>query len=125
MLVMARAFTVLLVIALTGPSVGSLVCDWTCTAKHVRAPAAHGCHGDDDASEPGPAWAAGHQCHELGTPALSILSSAQHTPGLAGMPQAVSSDSRANPLDAQGASTWIGPPGLSHAPPALLIPLRV
>jgi len=67
-----RLIAVLLAVTLTGPSVGALVCDWACAAKHQRTDAENSCHQH---RTPGttPTVAAGHLCHELTSAPASIL----------------------------------------------------
>jgi len=69
-----------LTVALAGPSIASLVCDWTCAAKHQRTDADVSCHQH---STPGttPTIAGGHRCHDLTSAPASILSDARQ-PGL-------------------------------------------
>jgi hypothetical protein len=75
-----RFIAALLTIALAGPSIGSLVCDWTCAAKHQRAETSGGCH---QRGTPGsaPGVAAGHLCHGV-TAALASIATDARQPGI-------------------------------------------
>ena len=71
-----RIVALLLTFAIAGPSVGALICDWTCAAAHQAAAAAEtNCH-----DAPGPTqtatFAAGHACHELPASAACIVTCA-------------------------------------------------
>ena len=116
-----RLLGLLLIVTLTGPSVGALVCDWTCAATHRAAAAAESnCH-----DAPGPAqtstFAARHACHELPTPAASRV---------AGATQAVDApanvETAAHETATVHASFVTRVPDRSHAPPPThIVPLRV
>jgi hypothetical protein len=118
-----RLVSLLLTITLTGPSVASVLCDWTCAAKHqAAAPAESGCHKRDTFAA-APTVAAGHVCHELTAAEASILTNALPHVGLLAL-GAVD----VFPGDVPGAVATrdVGQTsGRSHAPPAPLIPLRL
>ena len=73
-----RIIVAVLTLALTGPSVGALVCDWACAAKHQRSEASGTCHQH---STPGSTstLAAGHLCHDLTWAPASILTDGRHS----------------------------------------------
>lgn len=71
-----RLTVLLLIVALTGPSIGSLLCDWTCAAKHQRTEAGGACH-QHLAQESTSTVAAAHPCHGLTSAPLSILTDAR------------------------------------------------
>jgi hypothetical protein len=71
-----RLIAAVLTVALAGPSIGSLLCDWACAATHQRTEANDGCHQH---RTPGttPDVAAGHLCHDLTSGPASILAGAR------------------------------------------------
>jgi hypothetical protein len=116
-----RLITVLLAVTLTGPSVGSLVCDWACAAKHQRTEANGSCHQH---SMPGttPTVAAGHSCHTLTSAPASILTDARQAgfsaPAIVEVPLTVSIQSAG---DAPHRTRDV-----AHAPPPpLMTSLRI
>lgn len=111
---------VVLVLTLTGPSVGALVCDWTCAAQHAQASSRGGCHEE---TQPGTSAAleTAHQCHDLTAPAESILTSNPHVELRAIVAADVAGDVRTSTL----ALSVLRSPGSPHAPPSPLIPLRI
>jgi hypothetical protein len=66
MSVMARLAACLLVMSLTGPSLLTLACEWTCAAHHQAAAPADmaGCHEHHQESG-APAFASVDVCHDL------------------------------------------------------------
>src|SRR5688572_18112599 len=75
-MVTVRSVALLLTLTIAGPSVGALLCDWTCATAHQAAAAAEtNCH-----DAPGPTqtatFAAGHACHELPASAACIVTCA-------------------------------------------------
>ena len=72
-----RAVVLALIVALAGPAIGSLLCHWTCAAKHQRSEASGNCHQH---RTPGSTatLAAGHLCHDLTWAPASILTDARH-----------------------------------------------
>jgi len=66
-----RLLAILLTVALTGPSVGALVCELACAAEHVRVPAAGSCH-DYGTPTSSATLAPAHVCHDVGAPQPSI-----------------------------------------------------
>ena len=111
----------LLITALAGPSVGALVCDWTCATEHQAAAAtASNCH-----DSPGPAqratFGAGHSCHELPAPAASIVTCATQVADAA-----VTAETLAHAMILSQASFVTRRPDRSHAPPPThIVPLRI
>ena len=73
-----RFVALVLAVALTGPSVGAVVCEIACAAEHSPAPVASSCH---DTAGPAslPTVAAGHACHDVTTPELSIAAAASQS----------------------------------------------
>ena len=116
-----RLIAVVLTVALAGPSIGSLVCDWTCAAKHRRTEASGSCH-QHRTPGPTPRVAAGHLCHELTSAPTSILTDARQAgvsaPAIVEVPLPLSVESAG---DATHRTREI-----AHAPPPPLItPLRI
>ena len=114
-----RVAALLLVCALLGPSAGSLVCDWACAAKHDRA--SSDCH-EHGGSGTGTLIESAHQCHDLVAATDSILTGICKAELRALAVAAALSDSlrpSALPLSTFQSS------GPSHAPPPLLISLRI
>jgi hypothetical protein len=65
MSVMARLAACLLVMSLTGPSLLTLACEWTCAAHHQAAvPDASECH-EHHQEDGAPAFAAVDVCHDV------------------------------------------------------------
>jgi len=117
-----RLIALMVTVTLSGPAVGSLLCDFVCMAKHQTSPAAVGrCH------EPGsrtavPAFVDGHRCHDLAASTASVLTTAPQVElggwAIVDTLTHETSDQTRDPAAAR-------PPGLTHAPPALLRPLRI
>src|SRR5829696_8962384 len=61
---------------MSGPSVASLLCEWTCAAKHLRTEAAGSCH-QHGSPQSTSTVAAGHPCHDLASAPNSILADAR------------------------------------------------
>ena len=120
-MVTVRFIAVILAVTLTGPSVASVLCDWTCAAKHQVASAEGGCH-KRDSSAPVPAVAAGHVCHDLLSPEASVLTPAPYvevlTPSLT---ELLPADS----LATISTRTVATSPDTSHDPPRSSVPLRI
>jgi hypothetical protein len=66
-----RLLAILLTVALTGPSVGALVCELACAAEHARVPAAGSCH-EHGTPASSAALAPAHVCHDVSEPQPSI-----------------------------------------------------
>ena len=121
-IVPVRFAALLLTLALPGPSVGALVCDWTCAAEYGAAAASgSNCH-----DTPGPAqtatFAAGQACHELTAPVASIVTCA--TPFVVAPAAVEVSPHEIARLQASSFATRR--PDGSHAPPAThVVPLRI
>jgi len=116
-----RLIAVLLAVTLIGPSVASLICDWSCAAEHRDTQqVTGGCH---DNGEPATTAviAAGHACHELTALKASILT---RTTPVDVILVHVSAAEQSDP-SADSAARSVSPPGASHAPPPVLIPLRI
>jgi len=66
MISVARLLACLLVVALAGPSVATLACEWLCAAHHQQSATteASGCHGHHPDGD-SPKLAAGDVCHDL------------------------------------------------------------
>ena len=116
-----RLSAVLLAVTLTGPSVGALVCDWVCAAKHQRTDANASCH-QHGAPGTTPTVAAGHVCHELTSAPASILTAGRQAgfsaPAIVEAPLTLVVESSA-------AATY-RTREVAHAPPRPLItPLRI
>jgi len=117
-----RSLALLLAIAVAGPSVASLVCDWACAGGHKVVSEYQGsCHqGGTDASTP--TMARQDKCHDLTTPTVSILANTPQVFGavaLADTPPTM--DLSAGPRDRTTDLFY----DLPHSPPQLLIPLRI
>jgi len=69
-----RFASLLLVLSLLGPSVGSLVCDWACAANHTQSSPGSSCH-DHGKSGSSATVGAAHRCHDLAA-AVEFLASA-------------------------------------------------
>lgn len=116
-----RAIALLLTFAIAGPSVGALICDWTCATAHEAAAAAEtNCH-----DAPGPTqtatFAAGHACHELPASAACIVTCATS------LDDAAVNVDTAVPGSAIGQTVFVTRrPDRAHAPPPTqLVPLRI
>ena len=120
-IVIVRIVALLLTFALAGPSVGALICDWTCASAHQAAAAAEtDCH-----DSPGPAqtatFAAGHACHELPAPAACVVTCTTSLDDAA-----VTVDTAAPGRGVVQASFVIRRPDRAHAPPPThIVPLRI
>jgi len=120
-IVSVSAVALLLTFALAGPSVGALVCDWTCATEHQAAAAAESnCH-----DAPGPAqtatFGAGHGCHELPAPAVCIVTGVAQF-----VDAAVVVQTSAYEIAMMHASHVPRRPDRSHAPPPTqTVPLRI
>ncbi|HZJ32129.1 MAG TPA: hypothetical protein VFD21_11205 [Vicinamibacterales bacterium] len=117
-----RLLALFLALTMTGPAVTSLVCDWACAAKHqVVTASVGGCHEHGtDASTP--TMARGHQCHEVSTAPESVLTSTPQVPGLVDVADpslAIEASARQRNRSADHLQSPF------HAPPPLLIPLRI
>ena len=66
----------LLTVTLTGPSVGTLVCELACAAEHARVPASGSCH-EHGAPASSATLAPAHVCHDVSTPEPSVVAGAQ------------------------------------------------
>jgi hypothetical protein len=112
-----RTAALLLILALMGPSVGALVCDWTCATKHDRTSA--GCH-EHAGSESLTSIASVDVCHERVAALESVLTTPQQTEHRAVvLSSAMSAHTRPSSLPSVIRS------GPSHAPLPPLIPLRI
>jgi hypothetical protein len=120
-IVIVRLVALLLTFAIAGPSVGALICDWTCASAHQTASAAEtNCH-----DAPGPSqtatFAAGHACHELPAPAACVVTCTTSLDGAA-----VTVDTAVAGRDVAQASFVIRRPDRAHAPPPTqLVALRI
>ena len=116
-----RLIAMLLAVTLTGPSVGALVCDWVCAAKHQRTGANGSCHQH---RTPGttPTVAAGHLCHELTSAPASILTDGRQTgfsaPAIVEAPLILV-------VESIGAATHRTREVAHAPPPPLITPLRI
>lgn len=117
-----RLCSLLLTVTLIGPSALSLLCDWTCAAKHqVAGAAAGGCHQHDHESS-SPTLQPGHVCHDLTTSPVSIVRNApQVEPAVLAVGDLTLTDASADSRDRATARRR----GFSHAPPPLLLTLRI
>lgn len=116
-----RGVAVLLVLTLTGPSVGALLCDWTCATQHVQASSRGGCHEQTPPVTTPAALETAHRCHDLAAPAESILTSTPNVEIRAIVVADVPGDVRASTR----ALSVIRSSSSPHAPPSPLIPLRI
>jgi len=118
---MRRLLALLLAVTVTGPSVGALVCDWTCAPTHpATVTAASSCH-DEPGPAPTPAFAAGHDCHELPTLTPSIL-----TYGSQVVDTPLTAETAVHATGMAQASLVTRRPDRSHAPPPTqVVPLRI
>lgn len=117
-----RLVALLLTVTLTGPSVTSLLCDWTCAARHQAVAAnAGGCHKHDSAA-PTPTVAAGHRCHELAAPDASILTNA---PPAVPLMLVAAATLISDAVALSDARLPMPATDSSHAPPPLPSPLRI
>lgn len=120
-IVTVRLVALLLTLAIAGPSVGALICDWACAAAHEAAAAAEtNCH-----DAPGPTqtatFAAGHACHELPASTACIVTCATS------LDDAAVNIDTAVPGGAIGQPVFVTRrPDRAHAPPPTqLVPLRI
>jgi hypothetical protein len=116
-----RLLAVLLVMTLTGPSVGALVCELACATEHARVPAAGSCH-EQGAPGSSATLAPPHVCHDLIAPEPSIAAGPQINPRVVA--------EMASPLIASAAAVLshivAAPHVATHAPPPKLnSPLRI
>ena len=116
-----RAIALLLTFAIAGPSVGALICDWTCATAHEAAAAVEtNCH-----DAPGPTqtatFAAGHACHDLPASAACIVTFASS------FDDAAVNVDMAVPGGGIGQAVFVTRrPDRAHAPPPTqLVPLRI
>ena len=115
-----RLLAALLVMTLTGPSVGAVVCELACATEHARVPAAGSCH---EQGTPGSSatLAPVHVCHDLIAPEPSIAAGPQINPRVVA--------EMASPLIASAAAVLshiAAPHVATHAPPPKLnSPLRI
>ena len=120
-MVTVRSVALLLTLTIAGPSVGALLCDWTCaTAHEAAAAAATNCH-----DAPGPTqtatFAPGHACHELPAVAACIVTCASSLDDAA-----VTVDTAVHGRSNVEASFATRRPDRAHAPPPTqLVPLRI
>jgi hypothetical protein len=120
-MVTVRSVALLLTLTIAGPSVGALLCDWTCATAHQAAAAAEtNCH-----DAPGPTqtatFAAGHACHELPAVAACIVTCASSLDDAA-----VMLDPAVHGRGIVKASFATRRPDRAHAPPpAHIVPLRI
>jgi hypothetical protein len=118
-----RFLAILLVVALTGPSAGALVCEFACAAEHSRVPAAGSCHEHD-----GPAstttMAAGHECHDVTSPEPSTMAVGAPQVDLRAVAEAGASLAME---DVAAHATVVSPPRASThtSPPSPPVPLRI
>lgn len=117
-----RLIALLLTIALAGPSVGALVCDWTCAIAHQAAAATEtNCHDTPGAAQTA-MFAPAHACHDLPVPDASVLTCA--TPLADALAAVDTATHELRVLQLSSFSTRR--PDRSHAPPpAQLVPLRI
>ena len=102
-----------LTVALAGPFIGSVLCDWTCAATHQQPVTSISCHGHGDPQST-PAIGAGHQCHDLASQPDSILTVARQ----AGAEAPAIVESIAAALSAESAARGVDiSRGVAHAPP--------
>jgi hypothetical protein len=117
-----RFVALLLTLALTGPSVGALACDWACATAHQAPNASEtNCH---DAPGPAPtaAFSAGHACHKLPLPAASIVTCATQCVDTPTTVETVAHDIAVR----QATSSLTRRPDRAHAPPPTqIVPLRI
>jgi hypothetical protein len=116
-----RLVALVLTLTVTGPSVASLVCDLACAVKQQAVTtSSSGCHEHGtDASTP--MMARGPQCHDVSTTPQSVLTSAQQTTCIVAAADGALSTQLFRST-ARSALHFHSPP---HAPPPLLIPLRI
>lgn len=116
-----HAVALLLVLTLAGPSVGALVCDWMCATKHEESTSTGNCH-ESPAKGSMATLEAGHRCHDVNSATASILPTCPQVE-LRAMPvvAALTDQVRASALALIDGRS----PGPPHAPPPLLIPLRL
>jgi hypothetical protein len=116
-----RVIVALLTLTLTGPSVGALVCDWACAARHQRTEALGSCHQHNTAGMT-PTVAAGHVCHDLTSGPSSILTDARQAgfsaPAIVEAPLTLFVES-ASPVTSRVSDSSPAPPS------STLIPLRI
>ena len=122
-----RTIALLTVLALTAPSVGALVCDVACAAQHRgTAPASQdaSCHDHASPTPEVPSLSAWHVCHEMGVVPASIVRDAA-TP-LATAPAIVVAIFDSAVQDSARRHIVVTRARLTgHAPPPLILPLRI
>jgi hypothetical protein len=121
-----RTLALLTVLALTAPSVGALVCDVACAARHessAAAPASGSCH-DHGAPQPdSPNVSAAHACHAMGIVPASIMRDAGSQ--LAVAPAIVHEVQHAADGSAGRETVARRTRLTNHAPPLLILALRI
>ena len=116
-----RIVVAILAFTLTGPSVGALVCDWACAAKHQRTEISGNCHQHSTAGTTRTV-AAGHVCHDLASGPASILTDARQAASSA---QAIVEAPLTFSFESAGVATY-PTRDVAHAPPPISItPLRI
>ncbi len=115
---LVRVAAVLLVLALTGPSVGTVVCDWTCAAQHAQSSSQGSCHQSERS---GAALESAHRCHELAGASESILTATPQGEFRAIVVADAPGEARVSTLVLSVLRTSVRP----NAPPPPLIPLRI
>ena len=117
-----RFLAPLVAVMLTVPMVAPLVCDWTCGRQHDAAAApAENCHDRGAPHSTSPAIAGSHTCHDLGVLPTSVLRDAGQLalPAVTRTIDTVVDDHVGQALFAPHAHLT------AHAPPPLLLPLRI
>jgi hypothetical protein len=119
----ARLFAALLLIALTGPSLVPLACDWMCASAHRPAAdgSGSGCHEHRQQPDT-PVLSAGHGCHEPVAGAILIRPSTAPLVLVAALARTAYAavDSSAEPL-ALATTPLLAPTGSSRITPPLRI----
>jgi len=122
-----RTIALLIVLALAAPSVAALVCDVACAAQHenaVAAPQTGSCH-DHAAPQPeSPSMSAWHVCHDMGVVPPSVVRDSASQ--LATAP-AIVREIVASAADYGAGRNRVATHArlTAHAPPPLVLPLRI
>ena len=121
-MIAVRYLVLLLTVTMTGPPVASLLCDWACAAKHQAAPASAGACHEHGSNASMPTWQRGHQCHEVSTPPESVPGSTHSALGVLPVAEGLLAIGSAPQRGVHLEFHLHGPP---HAPPLLLVSIRV
>jgi hypothetical protein len=119
-----RAAALLLLMALTAPSIAVVVCEWSCAGEHapVTTDAPGGCHEHGMPADV-PSVSSGHSCHEFAGVPATVLTSVRSVDGPPAEMQSPESAlaSGNTPRALFDVASVSRPPG----PVQLILPLRI